>query len=60
MRFRKDVNPGDLVTKNRGGLIVPLIVASEPIGEVVSVYKDGEAIPFGVIHSIGEDHIYCL
>lgn len=49
MRFRKDVKPGDLVIKNRGGWIVPITVAQNPIGEIVSVCMDGKAIAFGIM-----------
>ena len=50
MRFRKDVKDGDLVIKNRGGWYVPLVVSSQPVGEVVSVYESGNRIPFGIVH----------
>jgi len=60
MRFRKDVRDGMAVIKNRGGWIVPLTVASEPIGKITSVYKDGEITPFGIVHSsAGEDLTEC-
>ena len=60
MRFRKDVKSGDVVVKNKGGWMVPLVVSSQPIGEVSCVYRDGEAIPFGIIHSItGSNSVVC-
>jgi len=54
MRFRRDVKPGDVVIKNKGGWMVPLVIAEPPIGEIVSVYRDNKATAFGIIHSIGE------
>ena len=51
MRFRKDVRSGDLVIKNKGGWMVPITIASEPIGKVTHVYGDGEVIPFGIVNS---------
>lgn len=51
MRIRKDVKEGMLVVENYRGWMVPLTIASEVIGEVVSIYKDGKIIPYGILHS---------
>ena len=54
MRLRKDIQDGDLVIKNKGGWIVPVEVSARPVGEVISVYKDGTVEPFGIVYCVAE------